>query len=143
MHRTALLLTLLSLSPAPVRAAEVTLVLEGLESASGEVQVDVFAEAHAATFPYPEAGVLFEIRRPASAGAAIALGDFAPGRYAFFAMHDANGNGDLDRNLLGVPTEGYGFSNDATGALGPPSFDAAAVRVGEKGPARVVIHLAH
>ena len=30
-----------------------------------------------------------------------------------------------------MPTEGYGFSNDAQGFLGAPSFDAAAVTIGE------------
>jgi len=39
--------------------------------------------------------------------------------------HDANGNGKLDRNLLGMPTEGVGASNDARGVVGPPKFDAA------------------
>ncbi|MEO8653312.1 MAG: DUF2141 domain-containing protein [Ramlibacter sp.] len=31
-------------------------------------------------------------------------------------------NGKLDANWIGVPAEGYGFSNDATGVLGSPSF---------------------
>jgi uncharacterized protein (DUF2141 family) len=30
----------------------------------------------------------------------------------------------LDTNWLGIPTEGYGFSNDAKAMLGPPSFPA-------------------
>jgi uncharacterized protein (DUF2141 family) len=51
--------------------------------------------------------------------------DIAPGRYALAVIHDENMNGKLDTNLLGVPTEGYGFSNDATALLGAPSFSAA------------------
>ena len=47
------------------------------------------------------------------------------GRYAIGVIHDENMNGLLDTNMLGVPREGYGFSNDASGALGPPPFDAA------------------
>jgi uncharacterized protein (DUF2141 family) len=38
--------------------------------------------------------------------------DLPPGAYALQVMHDENGNGKLDTNLLGVPTEGYGFSNN-------------------------------
>lgn len=34
-------------------------------------------------------------------------------------------NGKLDTNALGIPTEGYGFSNDAKGWLSAPSFSAA------------------
>jgi uncharacterized protein (DUF2141 family) len=51
--------------------------------------------------------------------------DIAPGRYALAVIHDENMNGKLDVNWLGVPTEGYGFSNDAKVLLGPPSFSAA------------------
>ncbi|MHB1532317.1 DUF2141 domain-containing protein [Acidithiobacillus sp.] len=48
-----------------------------------------------------------------------------PGTYALAVIHDENMNGKLDTNWLGVPTEGYGFSNDATALLGAPSFSAA------------------
>lgn len=51
--------------------------------------------------------------------------DIAPGRYALAVIHDENMNGKLDMNWIGIPTEGYGFSNDVTASLGPPSFSAA------------------
>ena len=51
--------------------------------------------------------------------------DIAPGTYALAIIHDENMNGKLDTDWLGIPTEGYGFSNDATAALGAPSFSAA------------------
>jgi uncharacterized protein (DUF2141 family) len=34
-------------------------------------------------------------------------------------------NGKLDTNWLGIPIEGYGFSNDAKGLFGAPSYSAA------------------
>ena len=51
--------------------------------------------------------------------------DIPPGTYALAVIHDENMNGKLDTNWLGIPTEGYGFSNDAKAMLGPPSFSAA------------------
>ena len=51
--------------------------------------------------------------------------DIAPGTYALAVVHDENMNGKLDTNWLGIPTEGYGFSNDATASQGAPSFSAA------------------
>lgn len=51
--------------------------------------------------------------------------DIPPGTYAVAVIHDENMNGKLDTNLLGIPTEGYGFSNDAKGVVGAPSFSAA------------------
>jgi uncharacterized protein (DUF2141 family) len=50
----------------------------------------------------------------------------AAGRWAISVFHDANDNSKLDRNSLNIPVEGYGFSNDAEGAGGPPTFDQAA-----------------
>ena len=51
--------------------------------------------------------------------------DIPPGTYAMVVIHDANMNGKLDTNFLGIPTEGYGFSKDAKGVIGAPSFSAA------------------
>jgi uncharacterized protein (DUF2141 family) len=51
--------------------------------------------------------------------------DIPRGTYAIAVVHDENMNGKLDTNFLGIPTEGYAFSNDAKGLLGPPSFSAA------------------
>lgn len=48
-----------------------------------------------------------------------------PGRYAMIVIHDENDDGRLDRQ-----TEGYGFGNDARGFLSAPSFDAAAITIG-------------
>lgn len=54
----------------------------------------------------------------------------APGTYALGVIHDENLNGKLDANWLGVPSEGYGFSNDARATLGAPSFSAASFAYG-------------
>ncbi len=48
-----------------------------------------------------------------------------PGRYALAVIHDENLDGKLATNWLGVPTEGYGFSNNVTATLSAPSFDDA------------------
>ena len=47
------------------------------------------------------------------------------GHYAIGMFHDLNGNGELDTNFMGVPSEPYGFSNGKKGTFGPPSFDRA------------------
>ena len=47
------------------------------------------------------------------------------GKYALSVYHDANLNGELDKNMVGIPKEGFGFSNDAMGMFGPPNFEKA------------------
>jgi len=54
--------------------------------------------------------------------------DIPSGTYAMAVVHDENMNGKLDTNWLGIPTEGYGFSNDAKALLGPPTFSAASFK---------------
>jgi uncharacterized protein (DUF2141 family) len=54
--------------------------------------------------------------------------DIPPGTYALAVIHDENMNGKLDTNWLGIPKEGYGFSNAAKATLGAPSFSAASFR---------------
>lgn len=46
---------------------------------------------------------------------------------AISAYQDRNDNGKLDKNLLGIPTERYGFSNNPKRGYGPPAFDQAAM----------------
>jgi len=53
------------------------------------------------------------------------------GVWAVLVYQDENGNGELDRNLIGMPKEPYGFSRDARGRFGPPGFDDAAFEVSE------------
>ena len=47
------------------------------------------------------------------------------GTYALAVFHDENMNGKLDTNLLGIPKEGYAFSNDVKALLAAPSFSDA------------------
>ena len=51
--------------------------------------------------------------------------DTPPGTYALVVIHDENMDGKLGTNWMGVPTEGYGFSDDAKASLSAPSFEAA------------------
>jgi len=50
-----------------------------------------------------------------------------PEQFAVAAYHDKNGNGVLDLNVLGIPTERYGFSRNARGFTGAPRFSDAVI----------------
>lgn len=51
------------------------------------------------------------------------------GRYAFAFAHDEDRDGEFDRDFLGIPQEGYGFSNDVRPSLSVPSFQSASFEV--------------
>lgn len=46
-----------------------------------------------------------------------------PGTYAISLFHDEDGDGKLNSNFMGIPSEPYAFSNNAKGMFGPPDFD--------------------
>lgn len=115
---------------APARASEgamVELQLSGLRSSRGMVRICLTADKR--YFPNctndPEARHL----TVATTQATHLRFDALPvGRYALSVIHDENGNGKLDTRL-GVPREGFGFSNNAKALFGPPSFRSASFAV--------------
>ncbi|HXQ50124.1 MAG TPA: DUF2141 domain-containing protein [Stellaceae bacterium] len=125
----------------PVQAASLALTIDGVRSNDGEVLIGVYDTADgfksaidsSATKSalLPQAWRIVGASLRAKTGSqSIVFTQLPPGRYAVIAFHDANDNGLLDANALGIPVEAYGFSNNAQGFMGAPSFDAAAVDVG-------------
>ncbi len=53
----------------------------------------------------------------------IIFDDLKSAKYAFRYFHDENKNNKLDTKWLGIPVEGFGFSNNAKGKFGPPAFE--------------------
>jgi uncharacterized protein (DUF2141 family) len=54
-----------------------------------------------------------------------------PGKYAVRYFHDENLNGKMETNIVGKPTEGYGFSNNVIGKFGAPPFEKWLFEVNE------------
>jgi len=50
-------------------------------------------------------------------------------RYAIAAYHDLDDDAKLGRNLLGIPTEPFGFGNDAEVRFRAPGFEATSITV--------------
>ena len=124
----------------PAQAGELTIEVNGIRSNDGRVMVAVHMESEGVEFP-DEAGAVIGVWTVSRAGTwQLVFPDLPDGRYAVSVMHDENANGDLDTNLLGIPVEGYGFSNDAMGIMGPPAFGDASMVVGnEPGHALVTL----
>ena len=96
-------------------------VVEGVKSPRGHIRVDVC----------PMSDFLKDCRYGgvalATPGATtVIVKDLPPGTYAAQAYQDGNDNHSVDRNIIGLPTEGVGFSNNARIGLSPPSFGSAA-----------------
>ena len=113
--------------------------VRGLRNAHGTV--DCFLYASADGFPGDQSKASKRVASPISGAAATCrFSGVAPGAYAVAVVHDEHRTGRLERNLMGIPTEGVGASNDAAGHFGPPSFASArfAYAGGEKS---LVVHV--
>ncbi|GGY78001.1 DUF2141 domain-containing protein [Pseudoduganella plicata] len=116
-------------SAAMARASDLTVDVQGLKDGKGTVLVGV----------YDRAGDFLKKPMRTSAAAArpdkvrVVIAGLPAGEYALSAFKDDNGNGKLDVNPAGMPIEPYGFSNDAAGSYGPPSYRASLVHLPEGG----------
>ena len=61
--------------------------------------------------------------------AEVLIENLPEGTYAAAVFQDLNGDEILNRGSFGIPSEPYGFSNNARGNFGPPSFRAAAFQL--------------
>jgi uncharacterized protein (DUF2141 family) len=91
-----------------------TIEISGIKNDTGKIMLQLFDENDKVI--KQEAG---EIREKTSL---FSIQIPKPGKYAVRYFHDENLNGKLDTNLIGIPKEGYGFSNNAKGSFGPPPF---------------------
>jgi uncharacterized protein (DUF2141 family) len=118
---------ILCAAAARARAADLSVEIHALRPNGGPVVVALYRDPQ--DFPIPEKRLAVQTSAGESNTARVVFHDIAAGRYAVVAFQDLNRNGKLDKNLFGVPTEPYGFSQDARGRMGPPSFEAAAFEV--------------
>ena len=124
IKEAATILAFASLAAADDEGGRIHADIVSLRSDGGNALCALFSSADA--FPTKPDQAIRLVQSPIlNHRAACDFVDIAPGTYAISVTHDANGNGKLDRNLLGMPTEGVGASNDARGVVGPPKFDAA------------------
>lgn len=92
---------------------------------------------------FPNGRSIFSRNVPAQSGSmTVVLEGLPSGTYALALHHDENNNGKMDVGLIGMPQEGYGFSNDAPVFLGAPPFSDAAFGVPEEGK-HITVHMVY
>ena len=77
-------------------------------------------------------GIVGGLVKKVTVGEAEGTIELEAGTYSIGFFIDKNDNEKLDTNFLGVPREQFGFSNDAMGRFGPPSFEAASFTLDEE-----------
>lgn len=102
------------------------LTVKGVVAAKGQVRIAVYNKADG--FMQIEKAIhLQAVPVKAKGTVLVQLPDFQPGYYAIACYQDENNNQRLDSNWFGVPTEAYGFSNNARPKFRAPSWDEACI----------------
>jgi uncharacterized protein (DUF2141 family) len=110
--------TLILLSTS-VQATQLEIDISGIKSDAGKIYMQLFRGEDNFKQNKPVVATFIEAK---TGEAKVLFNDVEAGEYAVRFFHDENDNGKLETNLFRLPTEGYGFSNDATPNFGPVSY---------------------
>ncbi|NIJ23389.1 DUF2141 domain-containing protein [Sphingomonas japonica] len=113
---------LVALLPGAAPTADLTIAIEQLRTDRGELGICVTADP--ASFPDCKDDARAIWRWTKASAPALTVAGLAHGHYAISVIHDENGNRKLD-TFVGIPREGFGFSNNPKIGFGPPKFAAA------------------
>ena len=126
-----LFLTVAAALPGPLEAqttgtATLTVHVTGVRNAKGKIRVALFRDGKG--FPN-DASQAVQTQAadidPQTLSAQVVFADLRTGAYAVSVFHDENMNEKLDKNVIGMPKEGYGASNNPKKKMGPPNLDEA------------------
>lgn len=134
MKRILVAVALLTILPksAPAQATSTELCkllvhIDGFRNQKGDAGVTVFTSRDG--WPENNNKAFIHGGHPFSGDKTTVELQLPPGRYAIAVLHDENSNHRLDRNMIGFPKEGFGFSNNPKVGLSAPSFDTASMEV--------------
>ncbi|MGV9008347.1 DUF2141 domain-containing protein [Brevundimonas sp.] len=123
MKTLSMALVAVLLSAGPTLAGDLTLSLT-TEASGGRIAIAVYRDAE--SLRRNTGAVRTAMIDRTGAVTTTTLTGLEPGRYVVAVFHDTDGNGRLSTWPIGLPKEAYGFSRNARGRFGPPSFDSAA-----------------
>ncbi len=123
-RKQLLVLLLILVGVAGIAQSQLTIRVQGLSVIKGQLLYSLYRSGDG--FPSDPSKAFKRGNIPVTAlSIDYTLESLPPGEYALSLVHDRNGNGRLDMNGVGMPTEEIGFSNNVMGAFGPPKFARA------------------
>jgi uncharacterized protein (DUF2141 family) len=125
--KTKLFLLMLFAASTLSAQSRLTVVIDGIEEIKGQLQIAVYNEAGFLKKP-----IDYQIKDIEDETITIVFDSIPQGEYAISTFQDENSNSKLDSGTFGIPTEKYGFSNNAKGKMGPPAFKDCMIKVEEE-----------
>ena len=100
---------------------QLEVTVTNIKEATGNIRVGIFVDDET----FLKKAAFGKVVKAEKGTMNIVFENIPAGKYAVSVIHDTNENDKLDSNMIGMPTEGFGFSNDAMGMFGPPGFEKA------------------
>jgi uncharacterized protein (DUF2141 family) len=131
----AAILTVTLITPAPALAHQtpaantctLNIHVDGFRNQKGDAGLSIFNSSDG--WPEDNDKAFQHGPYPITGTATTITVQVPPGRYAVVVIHDENSNHKLDKNMFGIPKEGFAFTNNPKVFLTAPSFDTAAIPV--------------
>ena len=125
--RSSIWISFLLLGSPQLQAGELTITIKDIVEQEGGIMIAVLSSEQQFNEKAPPVASM--ILHPSGDTTSFTLHDVTPGSYGIRVMHDINGNAKMETNLVGMPKEPWGFSNNATGKFGPPKWKAVKFEV--------------
>jgi uncharacterized protein (DUF2141 family) len=119
------------------KATDLTVTCEKIRGTAGTIRIEL--DSTAASWDNKSPPAYTADVKAATPSVTYTFRNIPPGIYAIGIFHDENDNGKLDTNFLGVPREGFGFSNNPT-FLRKPTFKESSFEITEPA-AQVTVRL--
>ena len=116
-------------------AGELEVTFSGIRTPTGALFVALYDSEAAFSGGKPVGGYQLAV---GGDSVATSIKDLKPGRYAIKVYHDVNGDGRMNTNAFGIPTEPYAASNNAPATMGPPAWADAVFEVGAQGAVQTI-----
>ena len=108
----------------PIENSTLNLSIQNINKAKGNIMVAIFEGEE--NFLKDDKAVASKIALVEKIGTLnLTFSNLPAGEYSVAVYHDVNDNKKLDTNLFCVPTEPYGFSNNARSKWGAPKYKVA------------------
>ena len=122
-----------------IKAGKIKILVSNIDQNKGIIHYGIYDNAE--FFPNEKGKLLGGFKNVSDVvKTGITIDDLKESNYAIAIYHDQNSNNEFD-TFFAIPTEKYGFSNNAKVFFGPPKFDDASIFVGENETIEIDIEL--
>jgi uncharacterized protein (DUF2141 family) len=103
------------------QSCDLTIEIPNLKNQKGQIEIGIYNKKE--NFPHDDGQYRFIIIESNKFSGNYKIQNLPKGEYAIALMHDENADRKCNRNLFGIPKEGYGFSNNIRPSISAPSFE--------------------